>query len=97
MTKQELQDMVGGRFFHVTFVKKDGTVRQMNARLGVKKYLKDRGEATTTIHTRPPNIVTVYDMGKKGYRAFDLDRVYSVWQGNKVKFGAKASSLAPLI
>ncbi len=50
MTKQELQDMVGGRFFHVTFVKKDGTVRQMNARLGVKKYLKDmpQGEGEDT-------------------------------------------------
>jgi len=94
MTKQELQQMVGGRFFHVTFVKKDGTVRQMNGRLGVTKYIK--GGTGTTIN-RPDNIVTVYDMQAKGYRAFDLDRVYSVWQGDRVMFGDKASSLAELI
>ena len=29
-----------GKFFTVTFVKKDGTIRVMNARLGVKAYLK---------------------------------------------------------
>ena len=93
MDRKELEEMVGGRFFHVTFIKANGDVRHMNARLGVKKYLKG-GKSTTSNN---PNLVTVYDMGAKGYRAFDLTRVYSVWQGNKVKFGDQASSLAELI
>lgn len=95
MNKQQLEDMVGGRFFHVTFIKKDGSVRNMNARLGVKKYIK--GTGTTSNTPRPANIVTVFDMKVKQYRAFDLDRVYNVVQGNRVMFGDRASSLAELI
>ena len=95
MTKDELYNMVGGRFFHVTFLKKDGTIRHMNARIGVKKYLKH------TVNHDPknahPTVVTVYDMKKRAYRAFDLDRVYNVRQGKKVKFGKQASTLAELI
>jgi hypothetical protein len=95
MTKDELYNMVGGRFFHVTFLKKDGTIRNMNARLGVKKYLKHTVNHDT--YNAHPTVVTVYDMKAKGYRAFDLDRVYNVRQGDKVKFGHRASSLAGLI
>ena len=36
---QKLKDTKGA-FFTVTFVKKDGTTRTMNARIGVKRYLK---------------------------------------------------------
>lgn len=93
MNKQELENMVGGRFFHVTFIKKDGSVRHMNARLGVRKYIK----GTTSNKPNPPNIVTVFDMKVKQYRAFDLDRVYNVIQGDRVMFGDRASSLAGLI
>ena len=93
MTKQELENMVQGRFFHVTFVKRDGTVRKMNARLGVTKHLKGAG----TTSNKPDNIVTVYDLKASGYRSFDLTRVYRVTQGNRVMFGDMASSLAHLI
>ena len=92
MDKKSLTDMVGGRFFHVTFVKKDGSVRNMGCRLGVKKYIKGTGTTSNN-----PSLVTVYDMKVKGYRAFDLNRVYSVKQGSKIMFGDQASSLAPLI
>ena len=37
--KQLIKD-TKGKFFTVTFTKKDGTTRVMNARLGVKAYLK---------------------------------------------------------
>lgn len=35
----------GGKFFTVTFIKKDGTIRKMNARLGVTKGLTGKGMA----------------------------------------------------
>ena len=94
MDRKELEDMVGGRFFHVTFIKKDGSVRNMGCRLGVKRYLKGN-----TTSNKPPHstVITVFDMKSKGYRAFDLTRVYSVKQGSKIMFGDQASSLAPLI
>jgi hypothetical protein len=39
--KQMIKD-TKGKFFTVTFTKKDGTTRVMNARLGVKAYLKKK-------------------------------------------------------
>jgi hypothetical protein len=30
-------DLNDGKIFHITFVKKDGTIRSFNARLGVRK------------------------------------------------------------
>ncbi len=53
-----------GKFFTVVFVKKDGTTRVMNARLGVSKHLKG-GQSTLD----PAQYLTVYDMQSEGYRA----------------------------
>lgn len=65
-----------GKFFSVSFIKKDNTVRNMVCRLGVKSYLK--GGARTAPNT---NIV-VFDTQKKEYRSFDPDSVILV---NQVK------------
>jgi hypothetical protein len=69
---QELvQKMIeaNGHFFSVQFVKKNGEVRDMNCRLGVKKYLKGVGRM------HPPNMVNVFDVKAKGYRYVNLDTV----------------------
>ena len=94
MNKETFNNFVGGRFFHVTFLKANGDIREMNARLGVKKYLK---ESTTINRPENPDVVTVYDMKAKGYRALRLDRLYCVRQGGVTGFGDMASSLAELI
>ena len=38
--KREILQTTKGKFFTVEFVKKDGTLRKMNCRLGVAKDLK---------------------------------------------------------
>ncbi len=65
-----------GKFFTVVFVKKDGTTRIMNARLGVSKHLKG-GQSTLD----PAQYLTVYDMQSEGYRAVNLATIISVTCG----------------
>jgi hypothetical protein len=73
----------GGKFFGVTFVKKDGSLRKMNARVGVKKYLKG-GENKVEAPDRP--YVTVFDVHKKGYRTVNVDTVQEVhYNGLNIK------------
>lgn len=62
-----------GKIFSVTFTKKDGTTRVMNARLGVKKYLK--GGASTL---NEDEYITVFDMQKLGYRAINRKTIIDV-------------------
>ena len=71
--KKLLQD-TKGRFFEVTFVKKDGSIRRMNARLGVKKYLKG-GLYSGRNHE---NLIPVYDMVNQGYRSVNINTVVGV-------------------
>lgn len=60
-------------FVTVTFVKKDGSVRKMNCRVGVSKYLKG-GESTLDAN----QYVTVYDMTKAAYRAINRDTIIDI-------------------
>jgi hypothetical protein len=60
-----------GHIFTVTFTKKDNTIRQLNGRLGVKKYLK--GGVDTTAHLT--NFINVFDVHKKDYRKINMDTI----------------------
>ena len=72
-----------GKIFTATFVKKDGTTRDMNCRLGVTSPLK--GGESTTAHK--DNLLTVYDMQSSGYRCINLDTVTDITiSRNKVSF-----------
>jgi hypothetical protein len=62
-----------GKFITVVFVKKDGSKRIMNCRLGVTKHLKG-GECTVN----RDQYVIVYDMQSKGYRSINRDTIESV-------------------
>jgi len=59
----------GGKFFGVTFEKKDKTLRTMNARLGVVKFLKG-GENKTVKSSN--SYMTVWDKHKASYRTLNL-------------------------
>lgn len=86
ITKKDFAELVGSKFFTVTFYKKDGTLRKMQGRLGVKKGVKGTGAP------KPDNIVTVYEVnsnrdaktgkftkaGFQQFRSFDVDRLVSV-------------------
>ena len=62
-----------GKIVSVTFTKKDGTIRVMNCRLGVTKYLKG-GLSTLD----PAKYITVYDLKSEGYRAIAKDQILAI-------------------
>lgn len=72
-----------GKFFTVTFKKKDGSLRTMNARIGVKKHLK--GGVSTTAHI--DKYITVYEGAQASYKNINLETVEELnFQGNILKF-----------
>lgn len=62
-----------GKIFTVTFVKKDGSIRVLNGRLGVTKHLK--GGACTLDKDK---FIIVYDLKSEGYRSIDKDAILDV-------------------
>ena len=76
-TFQAIRESVSdGKLFSVTFVKKDGSIRFMLCRTGVKKYRKTLTESVKTAIN--PNLITVFDMQKKEYRSFHQDSVLAL-------------------
>lgn len=65
-----------GKFVSVRFVKKDGSIRTMVARLGVTKHLKG-GSSTLD----PSKYLTVFDVQKGQYRAINRGTILSVTIG----------------
>lgn len=66
-----------GKIITVEFVKKDGTVRHLNGRFGVHKYLKtDSGNNWTKDYNR--HYLTIFDMKKMDYRVINLKTVLNV-------------------
>ena len=63
-----------GKVFSCSFVKKDGSIRKMVARLGVHKNLKG-GRSAAGIHN---NYITVYDMVKGAYRMINLETIITL-------------------
>lgn len=62
-----------GKFFSVSFIKKDGTTRKMTARLGVKKNLKGVG---LKFNPTEKNLIVVFDVHKKAYRMINLLTIF---------------------
>lgn len=87
ITKAEAVNLIktsNGKMFTVMNIKKDGTERTYNGRLGVKKYLK--GGESTTKHI--PSLITVFDNkaneGAGGYRCININTIkYFACNGTK--------------
>ena len=79
-TAKALIKATKGKFFTVTFIKKDGTKRVMNCRLGVKAYLRG-GELPYNPESK--NLIPVYDIGAKGYRMINVNTITDIKIGNK--------------
>jgi len=69
----------GNKIFKVRFVKKDGAIREMSARLGVKSHLRGGRSTITDEHSS----IVVFDMQKKEYRCINLDTLEEIKCGNK--------------
>lgn len=64
-----------GGFFSVKFIKKDGTIRKMIGRKGVRKNLK--GVGSRVVSPKNPYI-TIYDVVKRDYRVLNLETLISI-------------------
>jgi hypothetical protein len=75
MEIKEVIDLMGDKIFTVTFVKKDGTQRVMNARRGVKKGVKGVGMA---YNPTEKGLITVYDMQKQAFRMVNSNTIIKI-------------------
>ena len=69
-----------GRFFSAHFQKRDGTMRQMVCRRGVKRHLAG-GELP--YDPRPRQKIPVWDTGAKDYRMVSVDSLVSFRIGDE--------------
>ena len=77
MNNNLLKSMIkntNGKFFTCFFVKKDGTLRKMTARVGVKKGLANNGFA----REEKENLICVYDMVAHDFRFINLSTLKSL-------------------
>lgn len=59
--------------FTVEFIKKDGTLRKLNCRTGVKSHLVPADQKKRERPAMPSNLVTVFDMQAQEYRQFNVN------------------------
>jgi hypothetical protein len=75
MHVDEFRELVGGKIFSALFVKKNGEMRKMRARLGVKSHLKG-GELSYNPSER--NNLIVFDLDKSAYRTIKFDNLLEI-------------------
>ena len=81
---QSVVQSTRGRFFGVTFVKADGSLRNMTCRIGVSKHVSGRGLKYNP--TDRGNVI-VWDTSVKSYRTIKLDRLISLrFSGKEIFF-----------
>ena len=79
ITREEAKKIIkgsGGQFISVTFIKKDGEVRNLNGRIGVHKSkyapLKNVG---LRYNPKDYGLVGIFDAQKKAYRMINIDTI----------------------
>lgn len=76
----EILRWTNGRFYTVSFVKKDGTLRTMNTRTGVHIDLKGGENLAVKYHS---NLKVAYDIKKHAYRMINLDTIFQIKYNHK--------------
>ncbi len=66
-----LQNLIKDKFFTCQFVKKNGDVRVINCRLGVKKHLKN----PDYVRKNQTDYIVAYDLQIKQYRNISLNKL----------------------
>ena len=66
-----------GKVFRVSFVKKNGELRNMTCRLGVKSRAKGSGKPSYALQKDNPYQL-VFDFQKDGYRVVNLDTIQEI-------------------
>mgnify|MGYP000229741370 CR=1 FL=1 len=78
---EEIKKELGNKFFSVEFIKKDGTLRKMVCRLGVKKGVTGKG---MTYAPNDRQLLNVYDVQKKAFRMINLNTLKAIKYRGKV-------------
>ena len=74
-----------GKFVTVTFMKRDGTLRKLNGRINVTKYLKYGPYVADT-----GTAFCVYDVKDKGYRSIRKESILGITCGGLTIVNNKA-------
>jgi len=72
-----------GQIFTAEFIKKDGSIRVMNCRTGVKKHLKG---GKLAFNPADYKLLPVYDLKAKGYRFVNLKTLRKISYGGSVHY-----------
>jgi len=83
ITRQQATELVNsskGKFFTITFVKKDNTERRMTARTGVKKGVNGQG---MKYNPSDYGMKSVYDMAKLEWRMINFKTATRLKIGKK--------------
>lgn len=78
MTTQNIAELIRGtkgKFFSVCFIKKDGSIRKMTARLGVRKGITGKG---LSFNPSEKDLMVVWATDKKNYRMINLKTISSI-------------------
>jgi hypothetical protein len=75
MTINEIKNLAQNQIFSVKFIKKDGSLREMVCRLGVKKHLKG-GELA--YDAKSLGYLPVFDMQKEDYRMINTNTIVEI-------------------
>lgn len=75
-----LLSLTGGRFFTVIYRKKDGSIRRMNCRTGVKRHLKN-AEVPAGHVSKRDDMLVVFDVKIGDYRTINRDSVIAIRYG----------------
>ena len=86
MNRSEVIKLIGDNsIVSVEFVKADGSIRNLNGRMNVKKHLKGVGKKFDDAEY---DLITIYDLKAKGYRSFKVSNLKSIKaHGREWKFG----------
>lgn len=77
VTQEYVRDLVGNTIFTVDFFKRStGELRRMNCRLGVRP--KTQGRGGPRYDARAHDLVNVYDVQIREYRAVPLENIVEI-------------------
>ena len=71
----DIINRTNGKFFSVTFVKKDGSIRKMTARTGVRKGVKGVG---LKFNAEDRNLKVVWSCDAENFRMINLNTILGI-------------------
>lgn len=79
--RELLKEATKNQFFTVEFIKKDGTLRKMNCRTGVKKHLNPNSKGLSELAKNAiidNNLLRVWEDASNSYKTINCDSIIKV-------------------